>query len=546
MTQDSEGLDLAQALGALRRRAPLILLCVVLAAGAALGLSEHQTKKYTATASLVFGNNQLSQQIAGVSAGSASNNILVQQANNRELVRLGDMAAKTAAQLGHGLTAEKVAAELSISGEGESDVVDVSSETSSPTLAAAIANTYVKQFVAEQQSANSNYYKSALALVRKQLSTLTPRQRVGPDGLQLQNRLQTLSLLTALDYGNVLVAQEALVPTSPTSPKTSRNTLLGGLLGLLIGLGLAFVLERLDRRIKDPEDLHAIYRLPVLGVVSVSNAFSAVKRGEHGGASALPAAEAEAFSLIRAHLRFFNIDRDLQTLVVASPGPGDGKTTIARHLAEASARSGARVLLLDADLRQPTLGQQLELDDGPGLADVLIGAIPAGQATRSVKLDPPPGVGATARSLDVLSAGSLLPPNPAELLESHAMSALLEQAKSAYDLVVIDTPPLAAVADAFPLLRKVDGVIVVAWLGRSRRDVAEQLQQILASSGAPLLGVIANGARSTGPSRYPYATNRAGAPAASATNSSATASSLSNGASSNGASPKPLVPTVEA
>jgi capsular exopolysaccharide synthesis family protein len=552
MTQDSEGLDLAQTLGALRRRAPLILLCLVLAAGAALGFSEHETKKYTATASLSFSNNQLSQQIAGVSAGSASNNVLVQQANNRELVRLGDMAAKTAAQLGHGLTAQKVTAGLSISGEGESNVVNVSSETSSPTLSAAIANTYAKQFVAEQQSNNSNYYKSALALVRKQLAALTPRQRVGADGLQLQNRLQTLNLLTALDYGNVLVAQEALAPSSPTSPKTSRNTLLGGVLGLLIGLGLAFVLERLDRRIKDPEDLHAVYRLPVLGVVSESAALTGVKRGKGGGSSALPAAEAEAFSLIRAHLRFFNIDRDLQTLVVASPGPGDGKTTIARHLAEASARAGARVLLLEADLRQPTLSQQLELEDGPGLADVLIGAIPAGEATRSVKLDPPPGVGATGRSLDVLSAGSLLPPNPAELLESHAMSALLEQAKSAYDLVVIDTPPLAAVADAFPLLRKVDGVILVAWLTRSRRDVAEQLQQVLESSGAPLLGVIANGAGSTGPSRYPYVSSRASAAAAStpaSSSASATAASpLSNGngnGNGNGTAPEPLVPTIE-
>ena len=116
-----------------------------------------------------------------------------------------------------------------------------------------------------------------------------------------------------------------------------------------------------------------------------------------------------------------------------------------------------------------------------------------------------PGEGITGRTLDVLAAGAVLPPNPGELLESRAMDAVLEQAKSAYDLVVIDTPPLTAVSDAFPLLTKVDGVVIVGWVGRSRRDAAEQLHQVLASSGAPLLGVIANGSKSGGPDAYVYA-----------------------------------------
>ena len=222
-----------------------------------------------------------------------------------------------------------------------------------------------------------------------------------------------------------------------------------------------------------------------------------------GRQGVLPPAEAEAFSLIRAHLRFFNVDRDLRTVVIASAAPGDGKTTIARHLAEAAARSGSRVLLLEVDLRHPTLAQQLDIQSGPGLADVLIGAIPMGEATQPVDLEAPPGEGTRRRTLDVLAAGAVLPPNPGELLESDAMDAVLEQAKSAYDFVVIDTPPLTAVSDAFPLLTKVDGVVIVGWVGRSRRDAAERLHQVLASSGAPLLGVIANGSKSGGPIPYP-------------------------------------------
>jgi polysaccharide biosynthesis transport protein len=230
--------------------------------------------------------------------------------------------------------------------------------------------------------------------------------------------------------------------------------------------------------------------------------------------------------------RIFNVDRDLRTGVIASVAPGDGKTTIARRLAEAAARSGSRVLLLEVDLRHPTLARQLDIQSGPGLADVLIGVVPMDEATQPVDLEAPPGSGAKGRTLDVLAAGAVLPPNPAELLESHAMEAVLERARSAYDLVVIDTPPLTAVSDAFPLLRKVDGVVIVGWVGRSRRDAAERLHQILAGSGAPLLGVVANGSKPVGAGAYAYARDDKSPPAV---------------ASANGAGPsEELVPTIKA
>lgn len=492
MQQGPETLNFEQALGVLRRRLLLIVLCVVVVAGAAYAYSKHQTKKYTATASLSFTNNSLSQQVAGLPVASGSS-ALVQQASNLQLVRLGDMAAKTAARLGDGLTAEKVAKGISIAGNGESSVVSVSATAASGMLAAAIANVYASEFVKEQQRANRQYFTTALTLVHKQLARLSPRQRVGGDGLQLQNRAQTLGLLAELGYGTVNVAQEALAPTSPSSPKTSRNTTLGVLLGLLLGLGLAFALERVDRRLKGPEDLEGIYGLPLLGGVPESVALA---RSARGDPTALPAPEAEAFNLIRARLRFFNVDRDLRTIVIASPASGDGKSTVAHHLSAAAARLGARVLLLEVDLRRPTIAQRLDIEPGSGLVDVLIGAVAMDEATDSVRLKDTPGDALAARTLDVLTAGSMLPSNPAELLESHAMDVVLHQAKSTYDLVVIDTPPLTAVSDALPLLPKVDGVAIVGRIGRSRRDAAEALYQVLAGSGASLLGVIANGSKS--------------------------------------------------
>jgi capsular exopolysaccharide synthesis family protein len=517
MDSEQTNLNFEQVLGIIRRRAGWILLCIVLVAAAAYGFSKHQTKKYTATASLVFNNNQLGQQVAGLPA-IASSNQQAQQNTNLKLVQLGDMAEKTASLVGQGLTKERVNADLSVSAQSESNIVDVSVTATSPALAASIANAYANQFVKEQQDSNHAYYASALKLVSKQLGTLSPKEKAGTAGLALQDRAQSLGVLAELRNGNVQVAQAATVPTTPSSPKVSRNTAVGAVLGLLLGLGVAFLLERFDRRIREPKDLEAIYNLPLLGVVPESTALSRSARSKQDAKEALPASEAEAFHLIRAHLRYFNVDRELHTLMIASAAPGDGKTTIARHLAGSAARMGSRVLLLEVDLRRPTIAQQLNVPSGPGVADVLIGAVSLSEATQTVDLDLPRVEGSGGRGFDVLVAGASLPPNPGELIESHAMESLLQQAKSKYDLVVIDTPPLTAVSDAFPLLSKVDGVIIVGRVGRNRRDIAQRLHETLTSAGAPLLGVVANGFKSgrLGGYGYGYSYDYAGSGSVSA------------------------------
>lgn len=504
MEPEHSNLDLERALGVLRRRWPWIVLCFALATVGALGFSLHQAKRYTASASLVFNNNQLGQQVAGLAVASATNQ-QAQQSTNLKLVQLGDTARQTARALGRGLTTDRVRSEVSVSPEGESSIVNVSATAPSPTLASEIANTYANEFVAGQQNSNHAYYASALAQVDRQLSALAPKERASTAGLALQDRAQSLATLAELHNGNVQVAQLASIPTSPSYPKTSRNTLLGAILGLLTGLAGAFLLERFDLRIREPKDLEEIYALPLLGVVPESEGLS--REGQRGRESrkAPSAVDAEAFQLIRAHLRYFNVDRELRTLLIASAAPGDGKSTVARHLAIAAASMGSRVLLLEADLRRPTLARQLDVRPGPGLGEVLLGAIPMSEAVQSIDLELPPSRShTTERALDVLVAGTVLPPNPAELVESRTMESLIERAASSYDLILIDTPPLTAVSDAFPLLSKVDGVVVVGRLGRNRRDVAKRLHETLVAAGAPLLGVVANGFKAGRLGAYGY------------------------------------------
>jgi capsular exopolysaccharide synthesis family protein len=502
--QSSDRSNFERSLSVLRRRGLWIVLCCLLAAAAAFGLSKHQTKQYTATASILFKSNQLTQQIAGLPTNITTQ---AQQNSNVRIVQVGEMAAKTASLLGHGLTQQKVSNSVSVAQQGEtsivgeSSVVNISASAISPTLAAEIANTYAKQFVKEQQTSNHQFFKSALATVNKQLAAFSPKQRLRGSGLTLQNRAQELKLLAELQYGGVQFAQSAAVPTRPSSPKTSRNTIIGGALGLLLGIGLVLLLERLDRRIREPEELETIYRAPLLGAVPESASLSRSPQRTADVPLGLPPMEAETFSLILAHLRSFNTEREVRTALITSAAPSDGTTTASLHLAEAAARSGARTLLLEMDLRRPTLAHALSIQPGPGLSDVLTGTISTGEAAQSISLPAPAGDGAT---LDVLTSGTARPYSPSELIKTHTMEAVLEQMKSTYDLVVIDAPSLMVVSDAFPVLHKVDGVIVVSRIGRTRRDTAERLQQILGRSATPLLGVIANRLHTSGRSPYAY------------------------------------------
>ena len=202
--------------------------------------------------------------------------------------------------------------------------------------------------------------------------------------------------------------------------------------------------------------------------------------------------------MLRASLRYFNVNRDVRSVLVTSSAAQAGKSTVAWNLARVAATS-ARVVILETDLRNPTLAQQHGLSRGPGLTELLTHQVDLAGATQQKMI----AVGGAEAQLDVIASGSV-PPNPAGLLESEAMNGVLEQLKARYDLVVVDTAPVGVVSDAFPLLRKVDGVIVVVRLGETSRDAAKRIREQLNRIEAPVLGIVANGVKLKRRQRYGY------------------------------------------
>jgi succinoglycan biosynthesis transport protein ExoP len=283
--------------------------------------------------------------------------------------------------------------------------------------------------------------------------------------------------------GEADVVEKAIQPDTPKSPQTVRNTLLGALVGLLLGIIAVLVWGRLDPRVRAARELDGILGVPLLGRIPKSPALALDPRLRH-----LPAAEAEDFQMARVSIRYLDVEPEVRSVVLTSAGEGDGKTTVAFGIAVAAATSGDRVMVIEADMRRPGLAAVVE-PTPVGLSNLLEGKAELDEALMTVEVAVGPE--AVAGLIDVVQAGPT-PANPTQLIESQAMVDLLQEAERNYDLVLIDTPPAALLPDAIPLMGHVDGVVVVAGLGRDRRDDLHDLRGRLAHVNAPLIGAIAN------------------------------------------------------
>ena len=278
---------------------------------------------------------------------------------------------------------------------------------------------------------------------------------------------------------SLIKVEEPVEPLAPFTPRTRRNSLLAGLAGLGLGLALVVIFEFLSDTLKPGEAVRQRLRIPILGQLPLG-------RPEDG----LPvendprSLEGEAYRILRTNLAFSAIDRPLQIILLTSPGPGEGKSTLAANLAAVLSQSGRKVLLVDTNLRRPSLHKLLDLQNRLGLSD----AIRSAETDLSELIQPYHGQNQV--KFDVLTSGAL-PPNPLELLVSEQMGRVLGQAAVIFDVILLDAPGLM-IPDAQVLSARADGVLLVGWAGRTRVGAIHNALEILARSRARMLGLAIN------------------------------------------------------
>ena len=338
-------------------------------------------------------------------------------------------------------------------------------------------------------------------------SDTSPRRAARIANLVAQNLGQAAQQLSPKDTSgqpsvDSRTVGAAKVPSAPASPKKKRNLLLALLGGLFLGVAISFLYELVDTRIRSRADVEALLGLPVLGEIQTDRTLARehVVMVEHP-----TGVQAEAFRRVDTNLTFLGLPSPLQ-LVVTSALPQEGKSSIAANLAIASAEGGSRTLLVDADLRSPSVSNYTGLEGAVGLANVLIGQVAFSDVVQ------PYGV---EGRLDVLTAGPQ-PPNPGRLLGSDAMKELLRLVADSYDVVILDCAPLLAVTDAAVLARVVSGAVVVTrvapsgvWRRRRgpRTPSRAQLMEAVGSLrqiDAEILGVVVNGLPKKSEAYYGY------------------------------------------
>jgi capsular exopolysaccharide synthesis family protein len=464
----------------------LVLACVLIVPGVALALTSTQEKEYSASANLLFRDPVLAQTLFGADFFAPDFDATRTGETNIDLVSLAAISRRTAERLGGGLSAKDVEKKIEVEPGTDSDVATITATDPEPEQAAEIANTYAQEYIDFRRDADRLKVEEARELVEQQLAALPPEEVEDRRGDALRENAGELRVLEALQTGNAELVQEARTPTQASSPRPKRNVAVGLLLGLVLGAGLAIFLDRVDRRMRSADDVAELLGLPLLAAIPRSRA---LRRGERD----MPLErEGVAFQMLRTNLHYFNVDRQIRSVMVTSAAAGDGKSTIAWHLATVDAMAGQRVLLLEADLRNPALHEVIGLAPEEGLAEVLAGDLTAEQAVQRVPAFPETeGADDSGPVVDVILAG-WRPPNPAQLLESERMRGVLAGAEERYDVVVVDTPPMSVVSDAIPLVTRVSGVVVVARLGKSTRNGLTALKDQLVNLGAPTLGVVVN------------------------------------------------------
>lgn len=506
------GLDVGEYLSTIWSRKGLVVLTALLTVGIVLAASLLLPPRYRSATQLLYDPSNFEVAVFGSRITEEPDKPRAVE-TGVELVKLEGVAESVNAELDPPFADIKTLLEsISVRARGESDLIEVAAVSSDRERAATIANAFATVFVEFRQNTQRAKLAEARELVEQQLASLPPGAGGSAAAQTLQQRLEVLRTLQALQVSDFTIVQDARPAEEPFSPRPVRNGLAALAVGLLAGAGLALVVARRDKRIRDEQGLERAFGLPVLS--SVPQLSRDAKHAHAGVGFINPhSAYLEAYRILRANLQFFQVDRPLRIIMVTSPLPEQGKTLTAVNLALSLAMSGARVLLVDTDLRRPKVHHYLGLSNECGLSGMLAEQQSLRQCVQEVELArfvPSPdgrsrGPEAPAKAeraekeatdgegvLLCVTAGPP-PPNPAEILGSARMREMLGYFTDVATYVVLDSPPLLPFADTLSLAGAAHGLVLTARMGTITVDDARQTRVLLERAGAHVLGVVAVG-----------------------------------------------------
>ena len=363
-----------------------------------------------------------------------------------------------------------------------------------------------RQLAAKNLSANYTRAKNAYI-----------KEKMLLDGVRTRAQSQAMEL--AMPRMAVSIKQVAEPPSYPARPRVALNLALGALVGLVVGLGLAFFIEYLDTSVKTMDDVESLLGVPVLAIVPKGVQLL------HREAGDTP--DAEAYRILRTNIEFNRKNPEANTISVASGGPGEGKSTTIANLAFISAQGGYSTLIVDADLRRPTQQEIWDLPNTTGLTNYLTTEIPLEDVILPT----------TVENLSVMPSG-VLPSDAVGILNSQRMSDLIAELKARYDIVFLDSPPMLGVSDASVVASEVDQTIIVVQHRRFPRAMLTRVKQAILGVGGSVLGVVLNNVDLKHDQNYYYYTNYYGYyqprdREARRTSHRATASTARNGSAGN-------------
>ncbi len=484
---EQEDLDLRELVRPVWNRRWLILAIVVISTTALYYVEARKAEVYLSSTKIYVQSSQV-EDILGIQSLLDGDRNTTNQA---ELLRSRAVATVVAKRTGYRGDPAALLGLLTVAPQTGSDFVSISTTGGTPQEAAAFSNAFAKAFIEVRGAAVRNKVVAGRQIAERQLAQL-PKGDLNSRAARstLSNQIKRYRAIEAFPAGNAEQIDEAL-PGSKIAPKPRARAVFGFAISLVVAVMLAFLLERLDRRVRRMEQMGEVYGLPVLAALPHASETAPTDSGE----LVLVPDFREAVRGLRTNLQLASIDRPLKTLLVTSAVPSEGKSTLVRSLALAYREAGQRVCVLECDLRKPSVGRNFGVENDPGLTDYLAGGVQLEDTLQYPKAAGMRGVNSLFEDeggLAVITSGPK-PPNPPSVLSSLRMLELLADLRRDYDLVIIDTPPLLAVADTMSLLKEVDGALLIGRIGRTRRDSVERVREMIGRAGdINMVGVIAN------------------------------------------------------